>query len=110
MPEGGRLTIDVILVPASKEPACIEIRVRDTGTGIPPEIRERIFEPFFTTKEMGKGTGLGLSLVRDVVKEHQAHLEVVSERGEGTTFTIRLPVNARLSSPRPDGAISKVLD
>ncbi len=71
--------------------ACVS--VRDTGSGIPEEIRTRIFEPFFTTKDVGKGTGLGLSISYDIVKRHNGTLEVESEMGAGTTFTVRLPVD-----------------
>ena len=66
----------------------------DTGCGIPPEISSRIFEPFFTTKEVGKGTGLGLSITYDIIKKHQGDIEVVSEVGKGTTFTVRIPVKS----------------
>jgi len=70
----------------------VEIRVRDNGTGIPAEVRDKIFEPFFTTKPAGQGTGLGLSLSFDiVVKQHGGQLSVDSEPGSFTEFTITLP-------------------
>jgi two-component system, NtrC family, sensor kinase len=69
------------------------VSFRDTGCGIPEEIRSRIFEPFFTTKEVGKGTGLGLSISYDIIKKHNGSIEVESAPGCGTTFTIRLPVD-----------------
>lgn len=70
----------------------VEIRIRDNGQGIPPEIRDRIFEPFFTTKPTGKGTGLGLSLSYDiVVKQHRGEIRVDSKAGEFTEFIILLP-------------------
>lgn len=74
----------------------IEFTVRDTGHGIPMEILPRIFDPFFTTKDVGKGTGLGLNLVYNIVRKHKGTIEVKSETGKGTTFFIRLPVNAQL--------------
>ena len=67
----------------------------DTGGGIPPEIRDKIFEPFFTTKPPGKGTGLGLSIVYGVIQRHGGTITADSPRGEGTTFTIRLPLEVR---------------
>jgi len=70
----------------------VEIRVRDNGTGIPADVREKIFEPFFTTKPAGQGTGLGLSLSFDIiVKQHGGHLSVESEPDAFTEFTITLP-------------------
>jgi signal transduction histidine kinase len=70
----------------------VEIRVRDNGTGIPPEIRDRLFQPFFTTKPTGEGTGLGLSISWDIVtQQHRGTIEVDSRVGEFTEFTIRLP-------------------
>ena len=73
----------------------VEIRVQDTGTGIPPEIRPKIFDPFFTTKEVGKGTGQGLSLVHTMVtKKHKGAISFETEMGKGTTFIVRLPVSA----------------
>jgi len=70
----------------------IEIRVRDNGTGIPPEIKDKLFQPFFTTKPTGEGTGLGLSISYDIVtQQHGGTIEVDSQVGEFTEFTIRLP-------------------
>ncbi len=70
----------------------IEVRVRDNGTGIPPEIRDKLFQPFFTTKPTGEGTGLGLSISYDiVVQEHGGSIAVDSQPGEFTEFTLRLP-------------------
>ena len=70
----------------------VEVRVRDNGTGIPPEIRDKLFQPFFTTKPTGKGTGLGLSISYDIItQQHGGTIEVDSEPGAFTEFTIRLP-------------------
>jgi two-component system, NtrC family, sensor kinase len=70
----------------------VEIRISDTGTGIPESARERIFDPFFTTKEVGKGTGQGLAIARSVVVDkHQGEIFFETEMGHGTTFVIRLP-------------------
>jgi PAS domain S-box-containing protein len=69
-----------------------EIRVADTGSGIPAEVRSRIFDPFFTTKEIGKGTGQGLAIARSVVVDkHGGTIDFETEEGKGTTFIIRLP-------------------
>ncbi|HIC85794.1 MAG TPA: PAS domain-containing protein [Desulfobacterales bacterium] len=74
----------------------VEIRVSDTGTGIPEEIRDRIFDPFFTTKEVGKGTGQGLAIARSmVVNKHKGSIEFETEVGKGTTFIIRLPLKEK---------------
>ncbi len=67
------------------------IQVQDSGQGISAENLQRIFDPFFTTKPVGKGTGLGLSLSYDIVKKHAGHIDVLSEVGHGTTFTVYLP-------------------
>jgi signal transduction histidine kinase len=70
----------------------VEIRVRDNGTGIPTEIRDKLFQPFFTTKPTGEGTGLGLSITYDIVtQQHGGSIEVDSTVGEYSEFVIRLP-------------------
>jgi len=68
------------------------VSVSDNGCGIPPQHLSRIFEPFFTTKPVGKGTGLGMSIAYDIVKKHGGDLQVESEVGRGTTFSIHLPL------------------
>jgi two-component system NtrC family sensor kinase len=70
----------------------IEVMIEDDGCGIPPEVQGRIFEPFFTTKEPGKGTGLGLSISYDIVKKHGGEIAVASTMGEGSLFTVRIPL------------------
>ena len=73
----------------------VEIRIRDNGTGIPPEVKEKMFNPFFTTKPAGEGTGLGLSLSHDIiVKQHAGTIEVETEPGAFTEFRIVLPRGA----------------
>ncbi len=69
----------------------VRIAVKDSGHGIAPEVIDRIFEPFFTTKPAGRGTGLGLALVHSVVSEHKGFIEVTSELGKGTTFSVWMP-------------------
>jgi PAS domain S-box-containing protein len=69
----------------------VSIEVRDSGTGIDPAIRQRIFDPFFTTKPTGQGTGLGLSISYGIIRDHNGKIEVESEVGKGTTFTVTLP-------------------
>lgn len=69
----------------------VQIEVRDTGHGIPPEVQQRLFQPFFTTKERGKGTGLGLSVSKSIISEHKGSIRVESSPGAGAVFIIRLP-------------------
>lgn len=71
------------------------IRVRDTGKGIPEDIRNRVFEPFFTTKPIGKGTGLGLAVSYGIMKAHRGSMEFSSRAGEGTEFTLKIPTELR---------------
>ncbi|MCC7413582.1 MAG: response regulator [Gammaproteobacteria bacterium] len=85
----GRITIST-----RAEAGAVEIRIADSGTGIPEAVRERIFDPFFTTKEVGKGTGQGLAIARTVVVDrHGGRLDFETETGRGTTFIIRLPAD-----------------
>lgn len=73
----------------------VEIRIRDNGTGIPPDVKERMFNPFFTTKPAGEGTGLGLSISHDIiVKQHRGSIEVETQPGQFTEFKIILPRSA----------------
>ncbi|MBD1921775.1 GHKL domain-containing protein [Microcoleus sp. FACHB-831] len=71
--------------------ACI--RIQDNGKGIPTEIQKKIFTPFFTTKPIGKGTGLGLSISYQIIEKHHGTIEVISEVGKGTEFTIKIPLS-----------------
>ncbi|MCM2281826.1 MAG: ATP-binding protein [Bdellovibrionaceae bacterium] len=87
MTDNGTITIETLVSP---DGAC-ELRVSDTGIGIPVEIRETIFEPFFTTKEEGKGTGLGLSMSKNVIEKFGGEISVQSEAGQGATFIVKLP-------------------
>jgi two-component system NtrC family sensor kinase len=88
MPQGG--TLGIRLTSEDKQAV---VRISDTGTGIKPEHIAHIFDPFFTTKGIGKGTGLGLSISYAIVKEHEGHIQVTSEVGKGSTFTITLPAS-----------------
>ena len=79
------------------------VRVTDTGTGISQRVKPHIFEPFYTTKERGKGTGLGLSVVYGVVNNHRGFVQVDSEPGHGTTFSIYLPLGSATEPASADG-------
>ncbi|HUI11008.1 MAG TPA: PAS domain S-box protein [Bacteroidota bacterium] len=109
MPGGGTLTIvtqrlhapDAFLrsVLDGRQAEFVRIDVGDTGVGIDRAIRNRIFDPFFTTKEKGKGTGLGLATVYGIVKNHSGFINVESEIGEGTTFSVYIPAVDRAAEP-----------
>lgn len=76
----------------------LEIRMRDTGSGMPPEVAEHIFEPFFTTKDVGAGTGLGLSISYGIIQQHKGNIRVESTPGEGTEFIIEIPMEQSVGS------------
>ena len=92
MPDGGEITIETSHLPETRS---VRLLVRDNGSGIPPEILPRIFDPFFTTKP--DGTGLGLSISHGIVHEHHGTVDVNSEVGKGTTFTLTFPFDASSS-------------
>ena len=93
--QGGR-KMGTIRVQTRKCADWAEIRIEDTGTGIPEKVRSRIFDPFFTTKEIGKGTGQGLAIARSViVDKHGGSLHFETEEGRGTTFIVRLPYEGK---------------
>ncbi len=110
MPHGGLLTIGVENNVIDEQYAAMNIEARpgnyvllkvtDSGSGIAPEVLGKIFEPFFTTKEMSKGTGLGLSTVSTIVKSHGGFINVYSEVGKGTSFSVYLPAVAGSSAER----------
>jgi len=87
MPQGGEITIT-----SRVKGTNVEISIRDTGQGMPPEVAAKIFQPYFTTKE--KGTGLGLAICQGIIQDHGGALLVASTPGQGTTFTIQLPLEA----------------
>jgi signal transduction histidine kinase len=91
--EGGDAKFNPTLKVSTRDPGdAVEFRIRDNGTGIPSEIKDKLFQPFFTTKPTGEGTGLGLSISYDIVtQQHGGTIEIASEAGQFTEFTIRLP-------------------
>jgi PAS domain S-box-containing protein len=89
MPDGGAVTIRT----RTRSDGLIEISVRDAGTGMTPEVREKSIEPFFTTKPFGKGTGLGLAMVYGTVKAHKGTFEIIAAPGQGTEVILGFPAN-----------------
>ena len=87
-----------LYIHTSEKPEGVVIRVMDTGTGMPEEVRARIFEPFFTTKAVGQGTGLGLSIVYRIIQDHGGTIAVRSTVGKGTEFIITLPLAQKRSA------------
>ncbi|MDP3913559.1 MAG: HAMP domain-containing sensor histidine kinase, partial [Bacteroidota bacterium] len=81
-----------VSISTKKMNGTVEIKVADNGNGIPQKVLDKIFQPFFTTKPTGVGTGLGLSLSYDIVKAHGGELKVETVEGEGSEFSIQLPI------------------
>jgi CheY-like chemotaxis protein len=100
MPEGGTLELRTRQV----DGCGVEISIRDTGSGMSPEVINKAIEPFFTTKPVGKGTGLGLAMVYGFVKQSGGTVRVYSELGHGTTVSFYLPLAGSLSHPVPADA------
>jgi two-component system cell cycle sensor histidine kinase/response regulator CckA len=106
MPHGGKLLIKTQVIvpdgafhrrhPDIQTGQYVLLTVQDTGTGMDKKVLERAFEPFFTTKELGKGTGLGLAMVHGIIGQHNGVVEIDSKVGQGTTFTIYLPLVDRV--------------
>jgi signal transduction histidine kinase len=88
-----------ISVAAHNQDARVLLTVVDDGPGIPKDVLPRIFDPFFTTKDVGEGSGLGLSIVHGIIERHGGHIDVESEPGQGTKFSISFP----LPPSRPAG-------
>jgi len=97
MPHGGNLWLRTRMAPTLD---AVEIEVRDDGTGIAPEVLANIFEPFQTTKEQGHGVGLGLAVSRSIMDRHHGRIEVQSQLGKGTTFTVVLPLGLSRTADR----------
>jgi PAS domain S-box-containing protein len=101
MPQGGRLRMSLATVQTEKSKPLpvgymppgqwIQIEVKDSGSGIPPQALPQIFEPFFTTKEVGRGTGLGLAQVYGIIQQHEGYIDVVTRVRQGTTFSLYFP-------------------
>lgn len=118
MPDGGVLTLEtqnIVLPPAEADKLklptgrYIRVRVKDTGIGMDRKTQDRVFEPFFTTKEMGRGTGLGLASVYGIIKNHHGKITVSSAIGEGTVFSIFLPISEKEATQevRPEDSLRK---
>ena len=112
MPKGGRLQFGLAEIwvdgletapLAEMQPGLwVKLSVSDVGNGIPPDVLPHIFDPFFTTKESGAGTGLGLAQVWGIVKQHEGHIDVASQPGAGTVFTVYLPHHGQVTAVSPD--------
>ncbi len=97
MPSGGRITIGM-----KEDLGYLVVKVSDTGVGIPDDLLPKIFEPFFTTRGSEGGTGLGLSIIHGIVQKHRGRIEVESQPGKGTTFTVYLPPSEKRLKPESD--------
>lgn len=120
MPGGGTLTIRTENADLNgayadahseaREGRFVRLSIEDTGTGMGEETKQHLFEPFYTTKGPGKGTGLGMSVAYGIVKEHAGWINVYSEKGEGTVFTIYIPAAATGETAKPSERRSAIID
>ena len=94
IPEEGEVLLQTVAIDEEQ----VRIVIKDTGIGMDEATVQRIFEPFFTTKEVGKGTGLGLSISYGIISQHEGRIDVKSSPGEGTTFTIDIPVEPQITA------------
>ncbi len=101
MPDGGKL---ILRTAPGQVPGTVKVDIQDTGVGIPEENMKKLFTPFFTTKAIGRGTGLGLAIIYGIVKMHRGQIDVTSEVGKGTTFTISLREQLPSEMAAPEGA------
>ncbi len=100
----GATDRNTVTISTAVEGDTVVVSVRDTGRGIPPELRERVFEPFFSTRPREKGTGLGLPLAADIARQHRGELRIDSEVGRGTVAELRIPRATGLGVPEPPPA------
>ncbi|MEW6387462.1 MAG: ATP-binding protein [Thermodesulfobacteriota bacterium] len=106
MPDGGTLQVQAQVVeeypwtepPSASSHHWLKVAITDTGVGIDPENLPHVFDPFFTTKAVGRGTGLGLSVTYGIIQKHGGHIEVQSQKGQGTTFTVLLPIEEEMDA------------
>jgi len=120
MPHGGKLVVetrntviddqDTDLHAELELGEYVQLSITDTGTGMPPEVRDRVFEPFFTTKEKGRGTGLGLAMVYGFVKQLGGYVTIYSEVGHGTTINLYFPRADGASVPETPAAKKSDID
>jgi PAS domain S-box-containing protein len=106
MGEGGVLTISTDNEASGSGSRTVAVRIADTGTGMSPETQARIFEPFFTTRPAGEGTGLGLSMVYGIVTQLGGAIQVRSQLGAGTVFTMQFPCSSNADKPLPSSSVA----
>ncbi|MEW6387599.1 MAG: MEDS domain-containing protein [Thermodesulfobacteriota bacterium] len=119
MPQGGKITLTTCLAefdrafrrihPFIKGGRYLEVRVEDTGQGMPPEIVKQVFDPFFTTKETGQGTGLGLSIAYSIVKNHGGYILVESQVGRGSKFRLLFPIVKGTVEEKMEPQVGKIM-
>lgn len=98
----------ILIETTSVDSTQVEVRVRDNGRGIAPQIKDKIFDPFFTTKPIGEGTGLGLAICYQIVEKHRGKIQVISELGQGTEVVVTLPMKQHLPMNREIPSLLKI--